>query len=233
MLVQEQSMTTQGFLTQIDAIINENHLLKHPFYQLWNEGKLTLEMLQEYAKEYYLQVHHFPTYVSATHAACDDLEVRQMLLENLIEEERGSANHPELWLRFAEGLGVERQAVLERQHLEKTQESVRILKELSRSENAATGLAALYAYEAQIPEVSTTKIAGLNTYYGITSSDAVAFFKVHEKADEVHSQMTRDALVKLCQTEEQKQAAISATEEAVFAFNLLLDGIYEKYCQAA
>ncbi len=233
MLVQEQAMTTQGFLTQIDTIINDNHLLKHPFYQLWNEGKLTLEMLQEYAQEYYLQVHHFPTYVSATHAACDDLEVRQMLLENLIEEERGSANHPELWLRFAEGLGVDRKAVLERQHLDKTQESVRILKELSRSEDAAKGLAALYAYEAQIPEVSTTKIAGLNTYYGITSSDAVAFFKVHEKADEIHSQMTRDALVKLCQTEAQKQAALSAVEEAVFAFNLLLDGIYEKYCAAA
>lgn len=233
MLVQEQSITEQEFLTQIDAIIDGNHLLKHPFYQLWNEGKLTLGMLQEYAQEYYLQVHHFPTYVSATHAACDDLEIRRMLLENLIEEERGSANHPELWLRFAEGLGVDRKAVKERQHLEQTKQSVSILKELSRSENPVKGLAALYAYEAQIPEVSTTKIAGLNTYYGITSSDAVAFFKVHEKADEVHSQMTRDALVKLCQTDEQKQEAISATEEAVFAFNLLLDGIYEKYCQAA
>ncbi|MGB3192432.1 MAG: CADD family putative folate metabolism protein [Limnoraphis sp.] len=233
MLVQEKSMTEQAFLAQIDEIIDGHHLLKHPFYQLWNEGKLTLEMLQEYATEYYLQVHHFPTYVSATHAACDDLEIRQMLLENLIEEERGSANHPELWLRFAEGLGVDRQAVLERQNLEKTTESVRILKELARSENAVKGLAALYAYEAQIPEVSTTKIAGLQNYYGIDSAEAVSFFKVHEQADEVHSQMTRDALVKLCSTEEQQQAAISATQDAVFALNLLLDGIYEQYCQAA
>ncbi|MEL7036170.1 MAG: CADD family putative folate metabolism protein [Cyanobacteria bacterium J06592_8] len=226
-------MTEQEFLTQIDEIIDGHHLLKHPFYQLWNEGKLTLEMLQEYAQEYYLQVHHFPTYVSATHAACDDLEIRQMLLENLIEEERGSANHPELWLRFAEGLGVKREAVQERQHLEKTKDSVRILKELARSENAVKGLAALYAYEAQIPEVSTTKTAGLQNYYGINSVDTVAFFKVHEKADEIHSQMTRDALVKLCSTDEQKQAAISATQEAVFAFNLLLDGVYEQYCQTA
>ncbi|MEB3277437.1 MAG: CADD family putative folate metabolism protein [Lyngbya sp.] len=233
MLVQDQSMTEQEFLTQIDEIIDTHHLLKHPFYQLWNEGKLTLEMLQEYATEYYLQVHHFPTYVSATHAACDDLEIRQMLLENLIEEERGSTHHPELWLRFAEGLGVERKAVLERKHLDKTKESVQILKELTRSENAVKGLAALYAYEAQIPEVSTTKVAGLNTYYGINSADAVSFFKVHEKADEIHSKMTRDALVKLCATEEEKQAAISATQDAVFALNLLLDGIYQQYCQAA
>ena len=63
---------------------------------------------------------------SATHAACDDLEIRKMLLENLIEEEMGVASHPELWLRFAEGLGVERKAVQERQHLGKTQESVTV-----------------------------------------------------------------------------------------------------------
>ena len=174
-------MTEQQFLEQLNSILDQNHLLKHPFYQMWNEGKLDLAMLQEYAQEYYLQVHNFPTYVSATHAACDDIKIRQMLLENLIEEERGAANHPELWLRFAEGLGLDRNAVLDREHLEKTSESVRILKDLARSESPAKGLAALYAYEAQIPEVSTTKIAGLKEFYGIDSEAALCFFKVHEK----------------------------------------------------
>jgi pyrroloquinoline-quinone synthase len=218
------------FLVQLDAIIEQHHLLKHPFYQLWNEGKLSLTSLQEYAKEYYHQVHSFPTYISATHAACDDLEIRQMLLENLIEEERGSAHHPELWLRFAEGLGVERASARDRDYHEKTLESVRMLKKLARSENPARGLAALYAYESQIPEVSTTKIAGLKQYYGIDSETALSFFRVHEKADEIHSQMTREALVKLCQTDEQKKQALSATKEAVVALNLLLDGVYEMYC---
>lgn len=226
-------MAQPNFLDQIHTIIEEHHLLKHPFYQLWNQGQLTLTMLQEYAQEYYLQVHHFPTYVSATHAACDDLAIRQMLLENLIEEERGTANHPELWLRFAEGLGVERQAILSRHPLPETQESVRILKNLARSENPAAGLAALYAYEAQIPAVAKTKIEGLEQFYGITAEKALSFFKVHEKADEIHSQVTQEALANLCQTEEQQQVAIEATQEAVRAFNLLLDGVYEAYCQQA
>ena len=225
-------MTEQQFLEQLNSILDQNHLLKHPFYQMWNEGKLDLAMLQEYAQEYYLQVHNFPTYVSATHAACDDIKIRQMLLENLIEEERGAANHPELWLRFAEGLGLDRNAVLDREHLEKTSESVRILKDLARSESPAKGLAALYAYEAQIPEVSTTKIAGLKEFYGIDSEAALCFFKVHEKADKLHSQATREALLQLCQTEEAKQEALLAAEKATFALNLLLDGVYETYCQA-
>ena len=231
MLTENTKMTVQEFLVKLDEIIEKQHLLKHQFYQMWNEGKLSLKMLQEYAQEYYLQVHYFPTYVSATHAACDDLEIRKMLLENLIEEEMGATNHPELWLRFAEGLGVKRKAVQERQHLAKTQESVKILQQLSHSENTAKGLAALYAYESQIPEVATTKIAGLKKFYGINSEAALAFFKVHEKADEIHSQVTREALVKLCETNAQKQEALTAAATAVDALNLLLDGVYEEYCQ--
>ncbi|MCW6038420.1 CADD family putative folate metabolism protein [Spirulina subsalsa FACHB-351] len=233
-MVAIQNPTTQApFLAQLDAILEQNHLLKHPFYQLWNEGKLTLTMLQEYAKEYYWQVHNFPTYVSATHAACDDLNIRKMLLENLMEEEGGSVNHPELWLRFAEGLGVNREDVLNHDYLPQTQDSIKQLKTLARSENPAEGLAALYAYEAQIPEVSTTKIAGLKEYYDIEAPEALSFFSVHEKADEIHSQVTREALSQLCQTPEEQQAALNAAQSAVNALNLLLDGVYETYCQAA
>ncbi|MEM8638286.1 MAG: CADD family putative folate metabolism protein [Cyanobacteria bacterium P01_G01_bin.54] len=225
-----RSPQQQAFLSHIDAVIEQHHLLNHPFYQLWNEGKLSREALQEYAQEYYLQVHNFPTYVSATHAACDDLNIRKMLLENLIEEEQGADHHPELWLRFAEGLGVERTAVLEREHLPETQESVETLKRLARSENPAVGLAALYAYESQIPAVSTTKIAGLKDYYGIESEATLAFFTVHEKADEVHSRMTRQALAKLCEDPDAQVEAIAATETAAKALNRLLDGVYAAYC---
>jgi len=232
MLLEDKKMTPQKFISLLDEVIEKQHLLKHELYQMWNQGKLSLEMLQEYAQEYYLQVHYFPTYVSATHAACDDLEIRKMLLENLIEEEMGRANHPELWLRFAEGLGVKRNAVKEREHLGKTKESVSILKALARSENPAKGLAALYAYESQIPQVASTKIAGLKEFYNISSEAALSFFKVHEKADEIHSKVTKEALVKLCETDVQKQEALAAAATAVDALNLLLDGVYEEYCQA-
>ena len=99
------------FQTELQDSIERYAMLKHPFYQLWSAGELDLEVLREYAKQYYAHVKAFPTYVSATHSHCDDVAVRQMLLENLIEEERGENNHPELWLRFAEGLGLTRDEV--------------------------------------------------------------------------------------------------------------------------
>ncbi len=224
-------MTDKEFLDQLDAIINERHMLQHPFYQMWNHGTLTKDMLREYAQEYYHQVYHFPTYVSATHAACaEDMDVRQMLLENLMEEEHGEGNHPALWRRFGSALGLEGDAMQTREYLPHTKESVRILKTLAKNDNPAVGLAALYAYESQIPEVSTTKIDGLKKHYDMDNEDALIFFTVHEHADEIHREVTRDALVRICRTEAQQVRALDAAREAADAINLLLDGVYEKWC---
>lgn len=227
---EDHLMTTAEFLQKLDEIVAERHMLQHPFYQMWNEGALTLEMLRQYAGEYYHQVHAFPTYVSATHANTEDMVVRQMLLENLIEEEHGPDNHPELWLRFAEELGLTREEVKERRFLEHTRNSVRILRELSGRTNPSEGLAALYAYESQIPEISTTKIEGLKKWYNLDTKNALEFFAVHEHADEIHRTVTREALERMCITDEQKQAALDAAREAADAFNLLLDGVYNTWC---
>ena len=97
------------FCQILDGQLDEMHLLKHPFYQAWSAGDLGVEKLQFYAKEYYSHVAAFPRYISSIHSLCSDIKSRQILLENLIEEEKGEENHPELWLRFAEGLGVKRQ----------------------------------------------------------------------------------------------------------------------------
>jgi pyrroloquinoline-quinone synthase len=223
-------MKSASFLESLDTVISERKMLEHPFYIMWNEGALTLDMLRQYAKEYYWQVYYFPTFVSATHANCDDMTVRQMLLENLIEEEHGPNNHPELWLRFAEALGVKREDVQNGKYLPTTKDSVRILRELAGRPNAAEGLAALYAYESQIPDVARTKIAGLQKFYDITSDDGLMFFTVHEEADVIHSRVTREALVRMCPTPESQRVALDAAREAADAINLLLDGVYETYC---
>src|SRR5688572_16352465 len=156
----DQLTSAQFEISLLDAVM-EYSMLKHPFYQAWSEGKLSQSVLSEYAKQYYAHVRAFPTYVSAVHSRCEDIATRQTLLENLIEEERGDENHPELWLRFAEGLGVKRDDVRNAELLQSTEDSVARLKSLTRSEDYRQGLAALYAYESQIPEVARTKREGL------------------------------------------------------------------------
>ena len=217
------------FLDQLDAAIAKHAMLSHPFYQLWNEGKLTPAILAQYAQQYFAQVKAFPTYVSAVHSHCPDLTVRQQLLENLIEEERGTHNHPELWLRFAEGLGVSREAVTEAELLPHTVESVTQLSQLAQSANYVEGMAALYAYESQIPEVAKTKRQGLKAFYGITDDRTVSFFSVHEQADVAHREVEREVLAAACVTPEQQATVIAAAEAGAKALWHFLDGVHEAY----
>jgi pyrroloquinoline-quinone synthase len=186
-------------------------------------------MLAEYAKQYYAHVAAFPTYVSAVHSRCDDLKVRQLLLENLIEEERGADNHPELWLRFAEGLGVSRHEVSSASLLPSTTDTVARLKALTASSDYRLGVAVLYAYESQIPEVAKTKRAGLKAFYGIEDSRTVSFFTAHESADQVHRQIEMKILSDGCDTESVRQETVAAAREAARSLWDFLTGVHEAY----
>jgi len=226
--VNSGNLETQ-FENDLVTAIMEYSMLKHPFYQAWSEGKLSKAILGEYAKQYYAHVRAFPTYVSAVHSHCDDVSMRQQLLENLIEEEQGADNHPELWLRFAEGLGVAREEVLNAELLPSTRESVNRLRTLTQSEDYREGLAALLGYESQIPEVSRTKREGLKSFYDISDERAVSFFRVHESIDVLHQQVEKQMLRDSCQTEEQRNKAIAAGRESARALWGFLDGVSAAY----
>ena len=220
------------FEHNLHEAVMEFSMLKHPFYVAWTEGKLSRDVLAEYAKQYYAHVRAFPTYVSAVHSRCEDLSVRQQLLENLIEEERGEENHPELWLRFAESLGVVRDDVRAAELLPSTRDSVSRLQSLTQSPDYREGLAALLAYESQIPEVAQTKREGLKDFYGIEDERAVSFFRVHESIDVLHQQVEKQILAERCQNPAEQDRAIASAREAAKALWSFLDGMCAAYLPA-
>jgi pyrroloquinoline-quinone synthase len=222
-------LSQSQFETALSEAVMEYSMLKHPFYVAWTEGKLTKPVLAEYAKQYYAHVRAFPTYVSAVHSQCEEVAIRQELLENLIEEERGEENHPELWLRFAEGLGVSRDDVRNAELLPSTADSVASLKSLTRSDDYREGLAALYAYESQIPEVARTKREGLKRFYEMDDERSVSFFRVHEGIDVLHQQVERQILSQKCQSAEQQGRAVESARKSAKALWSFLDGVTEAY----
>src|SRR4051812_28112022 len=171
---------------RLNEIIAEKSLLKHPFYQAWTEGKLSQDILRRYAGQYWAQVSTFPRFVSSVHSRCPEIEARKVLLENLVDEELHGTDHPELWMRFAEGLGASRDEVTEQAPLPETKAMVDDYFELAASD-WTDGLCALYAYESQVPEVSKSKIDGLQKFYGIDDPRSLAFFQVHQRYDVEHA----------------------------------------------
>ncbi|WP_218082736.1 CADD family putative folate metabolism protein [Anthocerotibacter panamensis] len=204
-------------------VIAAHHLLKHPFYQLWTEGKLPLEALRCYTRQYFHQVLAFPRYLSAVHAHCPNLADRQEILSNLAAEELGTENHPELWLRFAEGLGVERSTMGAPNP--QTQEALATQLRLSQQPEYGAGLAVVWAYEVQVPEVASQKIDGLTRHYGIQDERTLQFFRVHAVADEHHSRTEEAIIGRWADTSLRQEAVLSTVTQTAQALNRILDGV--------
>src|SRR5262249_2948850 len=140
-------------IDRIDALIDERHLLTHPFYTKWAEGTLPKESLQEYARQYYAFESTFPRLLSSLHTRSEDRETRQQILENLWDEEHGDANPRELWLRFAEGIGVDRDDVTTAEWNPATRALIDTYWRAVTEAPVPAGVAAVYAYERQVPQV--------------------------------------------------------------------------------
>jgi pyrroloquinoline-quinone synthase len=211
--------------TAIDAKVAERAMLKHPFYQAWTEGRLPLDTLRAYARQYFHHVEAFPRAVSAVHSACPDCVGRRMLAENLAEEEgieAGKQDHAQLWLMFACGLGESEDAVRAQALNPETQALVDTFRTLSRR-SYASGLGALYAYESQFPGVAGAKIEGLIDRYGIADEETLRFFRVHEYADVEHGAVCRALLDRL--PADDRAEAIAAGEELAGALWNFLSGV--------
>jgi pyrroloquinoline-quinone synthase len=210
-----------SIIASIHAQVATRRLLDHPFYNAWSKGELTRDALRLYAAQYYHWVLAFPTWLSATHANAGDFEMRQEILANLVDEEQGPENHPELWLRFCDALGLDRNEVKNVELLPETTQAIAAMRQVSREMPAAASLAALYAYESQQPEVMKTKREGLRDLYKLESGHE--YFEVHEALDVEHSAGEAALIAKHgqgCETE-----IASAVKTALDATYTLLDGI--------
>ena len=204
-------------LTHIDELIDERHLLKHPFYTKWADGTLPKEALQEYARQYYAFESSFPRLLSTLHSRTEEPAIRQEILENLWDEEHGEVNHAEMWLRFAEGIGVARDDVKFAPRNAATEALVQQYRDVTAEAPVAAGVAAVYAYERQVPEVAESKIDGLKKHYDVSDARTLQFFKVHGVLDIEHSGAERRMLGELIVGEDET-VIVAATERALGAW---------------
>jgi pyrroloquinoline-quinone synthase len=209
----------KNYLDEIDSDIAAKHLLKHPFYLAWTRGELSKEALTDYARQYYHHVAAFPTYLSAVHANCDDQATRKQLLNNLIDEEAGSPNHPELWLNFAESFGVSQPDAQNSEQWPETKNLINTFRSVCCDGSTAEGLGALYAYESQIPAICESKIDGLKRRYGFADPKHYEYFTVHLEADREHSAAERKMLE--AHVNQQNFESITAS------VNRVLDALWE------
>ncbi len=196
--------------------IEKQSILKHPFYRLWSEGKLTPDALKTYAKQYYPFVNEFPHLLETMLAKCENASIRGMISENLTEERK----HPSLWLAFAGALGLSRDDVVSAELLPETVESLQTFRSLMEGSTPCAA-ASLLTYEAQVPEVARQKMEGLMRFYGIEAPGALEYFRVHMFVDLEHVKVWEQILSEI----PVESDVLDAAKKSLAAQWRLLDGV--------
>lgn len=227
-------MTGKEFFQQLDARLANYDLLCHPFYQAWDAGELTPEDVREYAQDYYEHVRAFPTYLAELGIRLEDGELRRAVLANLADEkgwedgaQEGAISHSDLWLDFAEGMGARRD-LLGHRTAPGVAELIRLFHSLAGEGTPAEALAAFYAYESQVPRLAKVKARGLRELYG-ADDRTCAYFTLHITADVHHSQVWRQQLEKLIDSNPgAAEKALAAGEKVAVALWRVLDRMQER-----
>jgi pyrroloquinoline-quinone synthase len=219
-LVAKKPAVVPSLLASLDSLIEKHHLLKHPFYRAWIEGKLSRELLELYAEQYYQHVRAFPENLKQLVQRTEG-SVQQMVQENLNEELDPSAPHPLLWRQFAQSVGASEAALDNARPLPGIAALLDTYDEVATQGTAMQAVAAFYSYEAQVPEIAAEKISGLRRFYGITEPRSLAYFAVHQEADVRHraawrkwlgSQKDADTVAVLCSAERSLKALWGALD---------------------
>ena len=209
-----------NLIKRIDEMIEERSLLKHPFYQMWSDGKLTLDSLSGYSKEYFQLVKAVPSFMTPIIEKAPN-----SVISELIDNQQEESVHIKSWIRFAGELGISEYELTHYEGLEKTRKSVLELSELMNTYEG--GACAMYAFEKEIPKISQTKLDGLAEFYGISNENATEYFKLHTEADIRHAASWKNILEK---TSTDSDNLIRIAYKSISAQNLLLDSCYEEYC---
>jgi pyrroloquinoline-quinone synthase len=212
-----------NIVQRIDLEVEKYSLLKHPLYRMWSEGKLTIDHLQGYSKEYFQLVKIVPKLVENIAKGTDESNYNNSIITKNAYEE---AEHVKLWVSFATALGVPITDLINYCGSEKTNEAITKLVSLAKF-TFEEAVAVMYAYEMELPRISKSKIDGLKKFYGMNSEDATKYFEVHEEADVRHAQLWREILQHI--PSKKHEVALKAAIESLVAQNLLLDSVHKNY----
>lgn len=101
------------------------------------------------------------------------------------------------------------------------------------SRNFLEGVSAnMLGSEAQVPGAAGSVAQGLKKKFHL-SDEAIAFYTVHDHADEEHSDVGRKLLTSFAKTDQDLERVVQAVSDMLRVSKVLYDGIYDCVKRAA
>lgn len=215
----------------IDDQISKRSLLNHRFYILWKEGKLTINHLRSYSKEYFQLVKAVPELVHNIHENLENYDTRNQYVKAVKNTQNEEYQHIEPWIKFAQSLGIEKQELLEYEGNDEVNLAIENLKESCLS-SILEGASTMYSFEKELPQISKAKIEGLKKFYNIFSDEDITYFKIHQIADIEHARLWKTLLLDynlVRNTKGLNEVILNASVRSLNSQNRILDAVYNNY----
>jgi pyrroloquinoline-quinone synthase len=221
----------------VDLLRHEGRLRyhdTHPFHVRMHEGKLSpLQLRQWVANRYYYQT-RIPVKDALIVAKSEDPGFRRTWLERIHAQDGTSIGKGglALWLRLAEGVGLDRHAVATYEHvLPRVRAACDAYVDFVRESPLVEAVAASLT-ECFAPDLMNARLAAWEHHYAWVDSDALAYFRSRVPAARRDGEFALVFVVAHASTSDAQQRCLQALIRKTEILHGILDAISEAYPDA-
>ena len=230
--VEKQGLTIEETLQQVEDAIKRHSYEDEPLWQALMTGNVNEAQIKEFTIQFGVFALHNHNFHGPLYVSCPDPKWRAMLAEVVYEEGTGNLYsngrpHNELWMLWGEAIGLTRDEMWNGELSPVTTAFKGYLTEICRRSFLEGVSALMMAGEAQAPGNFDRVAKALKKRFDL-SDEAVAFWTVHDVADEDHSGTGRELMEQFAQTQEQRHLVVETVEEYLRVQDALQRDIYER-----
>lgn len=221
----------EAFRRELVAYKMARHPFKtHPFFHDIETGNAPRPLVHLWATQFYPWLACVPIAMAERFSRCprepEFDPFRRMILDQLVEEAgdpKGKApGHPELWLKFCEGLGLTRGKVVGAPLLPSTLVAIDDFLYLNREVPFYVSAAG----SSEPPNVELCQRLGpaFRRHYGVDDAH-MEYYDLHVTADEDHSRWVGEMVAAFAKTPEVRKEMWDAMLRGFALHRLLVDGV--------
>ena len=225
------ALTTQGVLDHITEIHRELPMYGHPLWTGMVEGTWNWEQSRYICQQHGGIPLHNHNYHGNLYVICPDPAWREMIAEVAYEEATGrlmsdGVSHHRLYLDYAKGMGLKPEDMYDPPYCAGVVAFQAYFTHIC-SKSFLEGVAAhMLAGEAAIPGLYIRIARKLQEQFGL-DEEAVAYWIIHDSADEEHSDVGRKLLDQFARTEEDRRLVLKTVRQMLDIQHLMYDDIYK------
>lgn len=224
------ALTADAVLQEIKNIHKRKPMYGHPLWTGMVEGTFSKEQVKYFCLQHGIIPLHNHNYHGRLYVQCPDAEWRERIAEVVYEEATGrihadGVSHHKLYLNYGKALGLSREEMLAADYCGGAMAFKSFFSDMCGRSFLEGVSAHMLAGEAPIPGLYIRVAKKLQEKFGL-DEEGLAYWVVHDSADEDHADVGRELLAQFAPTEKDKQFVLKVVQNTVDVMHVMYDDIY-------